>query len=97
MKYTRRFVFYPSWESRGFSYETTSDLFPVDFNQCCGLLNRKGWEVENYEWIEDKGRYFKTELMRSLVIIASKPLKTFYEEKSYEYKSINKEGELELL
>lgn len=86
MKYTREFWFYPHWASRNYSFETTNDLFPVpSFNKIAQFLNKKGWEIDNIKYFEDKNRYGKCDEMRSLRLYCSKETDFFIEEESYEF------------
>lgn len=86
MKVLRKFEFIPVWNSRGFSYESTKDLYSLpEFNEIAKMLNDKGWEIKQFNYIEDKSHYHKTDDMKSLEIYCEKDKDNFEEEKSYCY------------
>lgn len=98
MKVTRRFVFSPRWKSRGFSYESTKDLYSLPgFNEIAKLLNDKGWEIKKFEIIPDKGvcGYQKTDAMNGLAFYCDKEASVFVEEKSYSY-TMSSETEIKM-
>ena len=86
MKVLRKFEFIPVWNSRGFSYESTKDLYSLpEFNVIAKMLNDKGWEIKQFNYIEDKSTYHKTDMMQSLEIYCEKNGDNFKEEKDYCY------------
>ena len=98
MKITREFTFYPSWHSRGWSWETTNDRFYIlDFNTMAKILNDRGWEIESYEIIKDDAIYNKDSNFNTAKFLCSKRVNNVFKEEKYEYITINDKKEVKLL
>ena len=98
MKITREFWFYPTWKSRGYSWETWDDRFLIpDFNTMAKILNNRGWEIIEYEIIKDEKYYNNDKEFNTARFICCKNVKGNFEEEKYEYYAIGRNGELELL
>lgn len=93
MRYTRKFLFEPSWESRCYSWCTMDDLYEIPpFNRIARFLNQKGWQIDSFRYIEDIYPHCPTDRMKSLELYCSREgLRE--EEPTYEYTST---GECEL-
>lgn len=97
MKITRMFTFEPRWNSRNYSFENFKDLYPIpDFNIIAKILNDRGWEIKQFEYIEDTQVYRKTKQMQSLKVVCNKEIKKKFIEEKYNYQ-MNDKGELELI
>ena len=94
MKYTRKFEFIPSWESRGRNLCTTNDLYEIPpFNWIARFLNQSGWQIDSFKYIDDSYPHYPTDEMKSIELYCSKDVERFREEPTYEYTST---GECEL-
>ena len=94
MRYTRKFMFEPSWESRRHSWCTISDLYEIPpFNRIATFLNKRGWKIDSFRYIEDTYPHCTTDEMKSIELYCSKDVERFREEPTYEYTST---GECEL-
>lgn len=94
MKYTRKFLFEPSWESRGYSWCMMDGLYEIPpFNRIATFLNKRRWEIDSFKYIEDTYSHCPTEEMKSIELYCSKEVERFREEPTYEYTST---GECEL-
>lgn len=94
MRYTRKFLFEPSWESRGYSWCTADDLYEIPpFNRIAEFLNYRGWQIDSFRYIEDTYPHCTTYEMKSIELYCSKDVERFREEPTYEYTST---GECEL-
>ena len=86
MKYTRKFEFNPSWESRGSNLCTTNDLYEIPpFNWIAMFLNKKGWEIDSFKYIDDTYPHYPADEMKSIELYCSKETESFVEEKTYAY------------
>lgn len=86
MKYTRKFEFLPSWESRCHSWCTISDLYEIPpFNRIARFLNKKGWQIDSFRYIKDTYPHCTTDEMKSIELYCSKETESFVEEKTYAY------------
>lgn len=86
MKYTRKFEFFPSWESRSTNRPNTSDLYEIPpFNWIAMFLNKKGWEIDSFRYIEDTYPHYPADEMKSIELYCSKETESFVEEKTYSY------------
>ena len=95
---TIQFLFYPSWSSRNFSWETYDDRFLIpNFNTMAKILNDRGWEIVEYEIIKDKQHYGNDKEFNTARFICRKNVKGKFQEEKYEYHAIGRNGELELL
>ena len=91
MRYTRKFLFEPSWESRCHTWCTISDLYEIPpFNRIARFLNKRGWQIDSFRYIEDTYPHLPTDRMKSLELYCSKDRKGFSEEPAYEYISKGK-------
>jgi len=95
MKITREFIFAPSWDSRGWSWETSDDCFliPADFNVLARIINQRGWEIERFWYVEDEDEQrYKRSYLKTAHFICSKEVSDDFEEESYFYvmRGINK-------
>lgn len=99
MKITREFWFYPSWSSRGYSWETDEDIFLIpNFNTMAKILNDRGWEIIEYKIVKDTQYYGRNEIeFNKARFTCCKNVRGKFKEEKYDYYAIGKNGELELL
>ena len=83
--------------NENYSFENFKDLYPIpDFNIIAKILNDRGWEIKQFEYIEDTQVYRKTKQMQSLKVVCNKEIKKKFIEEKYNYQ-MNDKGELELI
>lgn len=93
MRYTRKFLFEPSWESRSMGRPNANDLYEIPpFNKIAMFLNYKGWKIDSFRYIDDTYPHFHSDRMKLLELYCSRE-GLMGEEPAYEYISI---GECEL-